>query len=77
MKDERCECFSNTSECPENDCEGCPARLESEAEIRAKAIEEFAEAVKKAYASMQSISEVERATANTIVMGIEAELKGE
>ena len=46
-------------------------------EIRAKAITEFAEAVRNAYATMQSISEVERATANTIVMGIEAELKGE
>ena len=46
-------------------------------ETREKAIEEFAEAVRNAYATMQSISEIERATANTIVMGIEAELKGE
>lgn len=46
-------------------------------EARKIAIEEFAEAVRNAYATMQSISEIERATANTIVMGIEAELKGE
>ena len=43
MKAEKCGCFSNVMECPENDCEWCPARLKSEAEIREQAITEFAE----------------------------------
>lgn len=47
MKDKRCMCFSNTSECTENDCEGCPAMLKSETEIRAEAIEEFAERLRQ------------------------------
>lgn len=46
MKDKRCECFSNASECPEKDCEGCSARFKSEEQIRAEAIEEFAERLK-------------------------------
>lgn len=41
-----------------------------------KAIEDFVEAIRKAYASMQSVSEVERCTANTIAMGIAEKMKG-
>jgi hypothetical protein len=43
---------------------------------RAKAIDEFAEEVRKAYTSMKSVSDVERSTANTIVLGIAEKLKG-
>ena len=55
MKDSRCNVFWDASKCKENDCKGCPARLvenkyrEHDAEIRAKAITEFAEAMKKKY----------------------------
>lgn len=42
----------------------------------AKAIDEFAEEVRKAYTSMKSVSDVERSTANTIVLGIAEKLKG-
>ena len=45
-------------------------------EIRNKTIDEFSKAVRQAYASMQSVSEFERVTANTIVMGIVEKMKG-
>lgn len=41
------------------------------------AVDEFVEAIKNAYASMKSVSDVERATANTIAMGIAEQLKEE
>ena len=77
MKDKRCGCFSNVSECTENDCEGCPARLKSEAEIRAEAIEEFAEAVKKKYPLMECDFGVINEGMHCIVDEIAMELKGE
>ena len=43
--------------------------------IRTKAIDEFAEEIRKVYASMTSVSDVERATANTIALGIAEKLK--
>lgn len=83
MKDEKCECFSNTSECTENDCEGCPARLESEAEIRAKAIEEFAEVLKEKLRKKQKQTWLVLAERNgyarsiDLIDEISTELKGE
>lgn len=50
---------------------------DNEQVIRNNVINEFSEAVRQAYASMKSVSEVERATANTIVMGIAEQMKGE
>jgi DNA-binding transcriptional regulator of glucitol operon len=76
MKDKRCGCFSNASECPENDCEGCPARLKSEVEIRAEAIEEFAEAVKAEIFPMLRTEE-EYAVAEKALDDIAKEMKGE
>lgn len=45
------------------------------AEIRNKAIDEFVERTKQAYAGMNNIPQVEKATANTIVMGIAEQIK--
>lgn len=69
MKDKRCGCFSNASECPENDCEGCPARLKSEAEIRAEAIEEFAEKMKELFKHIK--------VADSVIDMVVKEMKGE
>ena len=49
MKCEKCECFTNVLECPQENCENCPAKLKSEAEIRAEVIDEFASLLKKEY----------------------------
>ena len=74
MKDTRCNVFRDASKCKENDCKGCPARLvenkyrEHDAEIRAKAITEFAERVKYEFGS----DEIHK-----IIDEIATELRGE